>query len=455
LELRISARTSKVAALLVILALGGAVWQRPDRAARGAAGLTAHNLCSAVFVAGGDGQSMFEQSIAPLLGPAARFMAFRVDNTHRRVEATFARTVSVSAVYVPGFGCRLEQNGNQPAPHPISIIAPAAEVLEISPTDTGLANALTRLFDERPGEPLKRVKALVVVKDGRLVAERYAAGFGPDTPLLSWSVAKSFTNALLGVLVQEGRLSVTDPAGVPEWSRQGDPRAAVTIEHLLRMESGLDAPEEGAATDVVTRMLFTQSDMAAFAAQRALKIPPGSEWEYTSANTLILNRIMANIVGGGAEGMRAFAERELFAPLRMRGVTMEFDGAGTFIGSSYVFATARSYARFGQLYLDDGVAADRRLLPKGWVSWSRRSTLGVGYGAGFWTNDGTGKLAAHRVAEGFPRDGFFASGNLGQRIYIVPSARLVVARFGYSAPPDFGIDDDIALIAAAVASHGT
>jgi len=157
-------------------------------------------------------------------------------------------------------------------------------------------------------------------------------------------------------------------------------------------------------------------------------------------------------VGGGAAGMRAFARRELFDRLGMGDVTMEFDGQGTFVGSTYVYASARDYARFGMLYLDDGVAPDGgRILPEGWVAWSRTSTLGAPYGAGFWTNDGPSELAALRVSAGFPKDGFFASGTMGQRIYIVPSQRLVIVRFGYSAPPEYGIRDDIALIAAAIA----
>ena len=147
------------------------------------------------------------------------------------------------------------------------------------------------------------------------------------------------------------------------------------------------------------------------------------------------------------QSMRDFAQRELFAPLGMGDVTMEFDGAGIFIGSSYVYASARSFARFSELYRNDGIAPNgHRLLPEGWVAWSRRSTLGSPYGAGFWTNDGPSEPATGRVALGFPKDGFFASGIMGQRIYIMPSERLVIARSGYSEPPMFGIDDDLSFI---------
>lgn len=217
------------------------------------------------------------------------------------------------------------------------------------------------------------------------------------------------------------------------------------------MRSGLDMVESESAFSPVAEMEYAQADMASFAARQALKHKPGTEWEYTSADTLILDRLLGDTVGSGAAGMREFAERELFAPLHMADITMEFDGAGVFGGSSYIWASARAYARFGQLYLNDGIAADgRRILPEGWVAWSRRATSGSPYGAGFWTNDGPSRIAARRVSEGFPKDGFFASGDLGQRIYIVPSERLVVARFGYSHPPDFGIEDDLALIDAAI-----
>jgi CubicO group peptidase (beta-lactamase class C family) len=321
----------------------------------------------------------------------------------------------------------------------------------MSPSDPRIAAALDRVFAEDRAQPVKNVKAVVIVKDNRVVAERYAPGFGFDTPLLSYSVAKSVTNALLGILVRQGRLRVDQPVGAPKWAGPGDPRARMTIEDLLRMRSGLDMSETESAFSPVAQMEYARADMAGFAAQHALKRPPGTAWEYTSADTLILARLLGRTVGGGAAGMRDFAERELFVPQHMDGVTMEFDGAGVFLGSSYIYAPARAYARFGELYLNDGIAADgHRILPEGWVAWSRRSTSGAPYGAGFWTNDGPSRLAALRVKLGLPKDAFFASGDLGQRIYIVPSARLVVARFGYSHPPNFGIADDLALVDAAI-----
>jgi CubicO group peptidase (beta-lactamase class C family) len=448
-----------IGAVLVLLVLIAAAVLRPDRAARVAAGLTAHNLCSATFVGGLDPDATFDQQVRILVQGAARFIHYSVDRTERSVTASFAWLVQARAQETPGYGCRLDAADNIPAPPPrpaaIAFAPDGFAPPDVVPAaDPAIAAAIDRLFAEEPQQPLKTVKAVVVVKDGRVVAERYAPGFGVGTPLLSYSVAKSFTNALLGVLVRQGRLRVDEPAGAPEWAGADDARARITIEDLLRMRSGLDAAETGSGFSPVAQMEYAEADMAGFAARHQLKQPPGTAWEYTSADTLILARLLGHTVGGGAAGMRDFAERELLTPLRMAGVTMEFDGAGVFFGSSYMFAPARAFARLGLLYLNDGVAeGGRRILPEGWVAWSRRSTLGAAYGAGFWTNDGPSAIAARRVKNGFPKDGFFASGDLGQRIYIVPSAHLVVARFGYSQPPDFGIADDIRLIAAAVGAE--
>lgn len=435
---------------------------RPGRAALVGAGMAAHNLCSATFVAGLDPAATFNELVKPIMGNRlGGLLRYRIDRANHSVDTTFMGLFHAKADFTPGYGCRLEYAGSAPPPAPRALMpvpvvdgfAPSAPVVS---TDPLIAAGLDRVFDEKTGEPTKDVKAVVVVKNGHVIAERYAQGFGVDTPLLSYSVAKSFTNALLGVLVRQGRLRVDQPVGAPEWAGAGDPRARITIEDLLRMRSGLDIEESSSGFSPVGRMEYLKDDMAAYAAQHPLRRPIGTEWDYTSGNTLILDRLLGHAVGGGAAGMRSFAEQELLGPARIGNVTMEFDGSGVFIGSSYVYAPARSYARFGELYLNDGVAPNgQRILPKGWVEWSRRSTLGETYGAGFWTNDGTSKFAAWRVAHGFPKDGFFASGFLGQRIYIIPSEQLVIVRFGYSQGDDFGIEDDMALIASVIrATHG-
>jgi CubicO group peptidase (beta-lactamase class C family) len=359
--------------------------------------------------------------------------------------------------YQEGYGCRIAYPGSVPL-EPVE--APVQIVLETPAYETPNADlraALDRAFSETPGETPRQMRAIVVVRNGRIVGERYADGYGPNTPLPSYSVAKSVTNALLGILVRQGRLRVDMPAPVAAWRTPRDPRGAITIDHLLRMDSGLGLGETGSGFDPVSRMLYLERDMAGYAQTGPASEAPARAWDYTSANTLVLCRILGDMIGGGAAGYRAFARSQLFEPLGMDNVTLQFDGAGTQVGSTEILAPARDWARFGQLFLNDGVAPDgTRLLPEGWVAASRRSTLGSTYGAGFWTNDGGSEFAALRIKAGMPADGFFASGNRGQRIYIMPSAHLVIVRLGMThRPPDFDIAGDLHLIRDVIAALST
>jgi CubicO group peptidase (beta-lactamase class C family) len=450
-------RRTLFGALALVLATAGVGFTvfRPDHAAQVAAGVSAQVLCSTVFISQQPAERGASETLPALLGPVAPLIRYDVDRDARDVSARFGFLWAASSRFRPGYGCRLYAASNSPLPETASTTVQQqdgfAPVDRIVAPDPSLSAAMDRVFAESSNRAPKNVKAVVVVRDGRVVAERYASGYGVDTAVRSYSVAKSFTNALLGILVRAGKLRVDQPVSAAEWQSPGDPRAAITVEELLRMDSGLDSVETGSGSDPVSDMLYREADMAGYAAASRLKVSPGSEYEYTSANTLILDRLIGNAIGGGPAGLRAFAESELFAPLHMGGVTMEFDGRGVFVGSERVYATPRDFARFGLLYLNDGAAPDgRRILPEGWTAWSRRSTLDTSYGAGFWTVDGSSPLSARWRGMGLPKDAFFASGNLGQRIYIVPSHKLIVARFGISSPPAFGIEDDIALIKSAI-----
>ena len=443
------------AGLGVVLTLAVAL-VRPDRALQVGAGLTAHNLCAATFTSGLAPEETFAELLKPMLQGFAPVVRYSVNRVDKSVTASAVGLVQARAVYTEGYGCRLIGDPRLASPAPVTPRLPLpadgfAPDMPVISSVPALQAALDQTFAERPNSPAKRVKAVVVVKSDRVVAERYAPGFGVQTPLLSYSVAKSFTNALLGVLVQKGKLAVSQPVQAKEWSGPSDPRSKLTLNDLLRMQSGLDAKETNTGFDAASRMLYSTDDMAAFAGGIELKRPPGTGYEYSSINTLLLDRVLGQTVGGGANGMRAFADRELFTPAHMDGVVMEFDAAGTFSGSAHVYAPARAYARLGVLFLHEGMtAAGERLLPADWVAYSRKATLGSDYAAGFWTNEGPTLHAAARVTAGFPKDGYFASGFRGQRIYIVPSQNLVVARFGYSDGPTYGIEDDLALIAAAI-----
>jgi hypothetical protein len=199
-------------------------------------------------------------------------------------------------------------------------------------------------------------------------------------------------------------------------------------------------------------MLFIEPDMAGFAAHALLAHPPGEVWAYTSGNTLLVARIVTNAVGGTETDVLNFARSALFGPLGMRTAVIETDATGTPVGSTFILASARDWARLGLLYLNDGVVGGRRVLPEGWVSYTRRPTLGTDYGAGVFINDSSSNAAQGRIRAGMPDDAFFASGRLGQRIYIMPSQRLVVVRFGVTQSPGFDIVGDMHLIREVIAA---
>jgi CubicO group peptidase (beta-lactamase class C family) len=257
---------------------------------------------------------------------------------------------------------------------------------------------------------------------------------------------------MIGVLARQGRLRLDDPIAAPEWAPD-DPRQAIRISHLLRMTSGLAAEESHTGFDFTTRMLYLAPDMAAYAATAPLRRPPGTVFEYQSPDTLLLSRRIRDLAGGGEADALAFARRELFAPLGMHHAILQTDAAGTPVGSEGLFASARDWARLGQLYLDDGEAGGRRLLPEGFVAWSATPTLGSPYGAGLWTNGSDDPRPQARLTRsGLPADAFYGSGFLGQRIIVVPSRRLVVTRLAISAQPGGDLAADVRLVSEVIAA---
>ena len=265
--------------------------------------------------------------------------------------------------------------------------------------------------------------AFVAAQDGRLVAERYGPTAGPEVPLISWSMAKSVTHALAGVLVGQGRLDVAAPAPVPEWSSTGDPRSRITLDHLLRMVPGTEFNEDYVDAEVshCIEMLFGDGavDMAAYTAALPAVAEPDSVFNYSSGTTNLICRILADQVGRGPDFER-WAREVLFDPL---GVDPEltFDGAGTWVGSSFLHATAREFAKFGLLHLRDGVWDGERILPAGWVDYAR--TLRA-------IDDEGGRYGAHWWVWGPDDRVFHAAGYETQRIIVDPTADLVLVRLG-------------------------
>jgi CubicO group peptidase (beta-lactamase class C family) len=438
----------KLIAGLLILAVPAAlvVVYRPDRAIRVATGVVAHNVCSKTFVSGLDPQTVFAETTDRDGIRRLRFgLDYHLDRSGQTVDASLAGLFGSHASFHDGLGCVLSHGPNQPyilrsdiaalkVPKAPPLLGEIAGPAPVEPSDPKLKAALDHAFEEPPAPPLRRTKAVVAVRDGSVIAERYAAGIGVDTPLLGFSMTKSVINALMGILTRQGIVTPSMPAPIPEWRALSDPRHEIEVEHLMRMTTGLALDETNSGFDPGSQIVYLHNDMAGVAVKAAMIAPPGKRWAYSSPTTELLARIIRDAVGG-PEKTLAFAWRELFNPLGMRNVTLEFDGAGTLQGSTYMLASARDWARFGLLYLNDGEIGGRRILRDDWVNFSASATLDTDYGAGFWTNRSEHPDAKGRVRLGIPRDAFFASGDLGQRIVIIPSQHLVIVRLGDSVDP--------------------
>jgi CubicO group peptidase (beta-lactamase class C family) len=290
--------------------------------------------------------------------------------------------------------------------------------------------------------PLGETRAVVIIHHGKLVAEKYAPGYGPDMPLLSWSMAKSVTQALMGIAVKKGLIDIDKPMGNPRWAA-GDRRNAIPWRQWINMVDGQSYREIGQANaGDAGRMLYGEGrlDVAGFGAGLPLVHEPGSFWNYNSAGINLISDALSRAFAPNTSGkekrakMAAVLRDELFAPIGMTTAQPEFDAAGNFVGSAWVYATARDWAKFGLLYLRDGMWDGKRILPEGWVDFARSKTPAENsnvYGAGFWiTPDGPGKPYDAITPHG-PKDLFLAEGHEGQVVVIVPSKDLVIVRLGH------------------------
>jgi CubicO group peptidase (beta-lactamase class C family) len=429
---------TSILATLVALFVG----LRPDRAIRAVTGLVAHEVCSKAFVSSLDPEMVFAETLTlPGVRRIKWALMYDLDRSSKVVGASLAGWAGSRALFRDGLGCIILNGHAEPyllktnlaalkVASTTPLLAEIAGPAVVEPSDVKMKVALDRAFEEPTAPPYRRTKAVVVVHDGTVVAERYAPGIGIDTPLLGSSMTKSVVNAMIGILVQQGRLTTSQAAPIAEWRQTTDPRHAITIEQLMRMTSGLALDDAMFGFDAVSQMHYLHRDMASFAADAALVSTPGTRFAYSSPSTLLLSRIIRESLGGVPERTLEFAWRELFNPLGMRNVTLEFDATGTFVGSAYMFASARDWARFGLLYLYEGTAGGRRLLPDDWIEFSARATLTTDFGAGFWTNRSDNEAARERISMGIPGDAFYAFGSLAQIVLILPSQRLVIVRLG-------------------------
>ena len=413
-------------AVLAVALLGGCIYLNSLMPI--ITGYAAKNLASAVFVSGREPSDV---EALDLHFSFIRFTHNQVDYQRHMVTSRFLWSKSTAA-FREGYGVTLLRGRDKKAflEQQWPLEADETLVPELPRGDSAISARLEpiarALVDERSynGHPF----AFVVLHKGAVVAERYDKGIGPGTQLLSWSMAKSFTNALAGIMSGDGLVDIHAPLDIPQWQQDG--RKDITLNDLMQMQSGLEWNEDYGNRSDVNLMLHRETDMGGYALSKRLQYEPGTHWYYSSGSSNIVMRCLRGKFDSD-EAFLTYLRERLFSPLGIRNPHFEPDMSGSPVGSSYLYVTALDYARFGQMYLDDGCFGGERILPEGWVDYTvtPASDSKGGYGAFFWLN------RDKSIAEA-PEDLFSCIGHDGQRIFIIPSKELVVVVLGYSNLPD-------------------
>lgn len=416
-------------------------------------GFAAKNVCSCVFEAERDPESVRieDNDFEPV-----SYSENEVNFNEKSATSTVFGLKSRKAVYTLGTGCTLLPEGVQweeistlqpnrtistnNAPYPYGNGNPIDTIFD-NVDQLALQTAVSSAFDRR-GEKEKRTRAVLVLYKDHIIAEQYAPGFAADTQILGWSMTKSITSAVLGVLERQGKISTEQDHLFPEWLK--DKRSGITLDDLLRMKSGLVWEEDYTRISDVTKMLFQEEDMSLLQREKPLAGAPGTIWNYSSGTSNTLSGFIRDQFPTHQEYLD-FWYNELIDKIGMNSMVLETDVAGNYVGSSYSWATARDWAKFGLLYLNKGNWNGEQILNESWVEYTVTPTKGSNgeYGAHFWLNAG-GKYPD------VPRDLFSSNGFQGQHVFIIPSKDLVVVRFGLVEHPLFDVNTFLKEIIAAI-----
>ncbi|UUV06209.1 serine hydrolase [Ruegeria sp. YS9] len=402
-------------------------------------------VCSNVFIAGRDPDEVLTVDVQAPGHPLLKHVSIEVDRQAQTVHARLFRFFApATSQFRQGFGCTnvhgtsLSARRFEAAKSPMPGLWPTGNDVALS-DDPKIQAVLSD--DKLLG---KGYRAVVVVQGGRIVAERYAEGFDADTPLLGWSMTKTVTAGLIGTLINAGRMNVSDTLvdSFPEWAE--DARRGITVADMLAMTSGLQWNEEYGDVSDVTRMLYLSDDMASFAADRALEAGIGTDFNYSSGTSTVLSRVWQDKL---PEGGLSHPRDALFEPLGMTSAIIETDVADTFIGSSYMYATARDWARYGQFLLQKGVWDGAQILPTGFVDWMFEPVAASGgeYAKGHLWLKSPGDLPPFE-------DAVWLQGHDGQSIGVFPSRDMVVVRMGLT-PSRLGYSS-LPLAKALIAAFG-
>lgn len=431
--MRIVARILKWLGLgLVIVVIGAVGWLYlfPPELFKVGTAYAAKIICSNTFIAGRDPAEVLVKDVQAPGHPLLKYVSFEKtdDSITTRLAGFLAEQ---TAIHRPGLGCAIVPDGNVGAARAVALgTVPGMEKSELEwPLGDQVSKPLSEPVQALLSDPDlagPEMRAIVVVKDGRIIGERYGEGFTDDTPLMGWSMTKTVTAALVAARIAEGKLAYDQDRLFPEWT---DDRSKIKISDLLSMQSGLDLEETYGDVNDVTRMLFLEPDQARFVEAKALEAQPGQKFEYTTGSAVLLSRLWMNTFTDPKEAL-AYPRTALFGPLGMTSAIMEPDESGTFSGGSLMYATARDWARFGLLLADNGIWNEDQVLPAEFI---RRVSTATELSGGIYTGGLAWKAASgERRGESFelPADTYWATGHDGQSLAIVPSERLVVLRLG-------------------------
>lgn len=422
---------------LLVMVTAALLVLTPPELIRVGANYTAKIVCSNVFLAHRDAQEVLKLDVQAPGHPLLRLMRIDVDREAKLVRAGLFGFIGKGlAVYRSGTGCATVPDSDLTQAVTYQFTQPMAIAVTPKPTwpegaDAVPNNIVQSLIakEELAGQGMR---GIAVIYKGNLIAERYADGFSRDTPLLGWSMTKSITAAIIGMQVKDEKLKL-DQTGWWPTATPPDGREKISVADLMAMSSGLRFNEGYGDVSDVTRMLYLEPDMAAYVHAQPLEHPVGTTWNYSSGTTVFLSSIWQKVVG--AESL-SFPQRRLFAPLGMRSAVIEADARGNLVGSSYMYATAQDWARFGQFLAQDGVWQGQRLLPEGFVAMmSSLAPASKGaYGQGqVWRWGPSGDSPEDKspdTAFKLPPDTFWMLGHDGQSVAIVPSKQLVIVRLG-------------------------
>lgn len=392
-------------------------------------GYASKNLCSCVFVSE---RSQLQAEANELNFSFIKYTSNLIDTLEGSVTSSFLGFRPQKSFFNEKVGCALVNNEKNIenfkaldfSKEIVYYKEDSTLKINLNKGNEKLTKAVDNHFTEVEGEVVKNTTALLVVHNNELIAERYAKGFTKQNRFLGWSMAKSIMSSLVGILVKEKGVDINKSIAIPEWSN--DERKDITLNNVLQMSTGINWVEDYGSISDVTKMLYTKDNVYESAIDNDLEFTAGTNYKYSSGSSNILSGYLKSYFKN-QEDYLLFPYKALFAKIGMKSMLLETDPNGLFIGSSYAWATARDWCRYGMLYEQEGVWNQEQILPKGWTKYTStpaEHSKGV-YGAQFW-------LHTPEEFPDVPSDLYFADGFQGQRVFIIPSKNLVVVRFGLS-----------------------